>query len=272
MLRNGPAAAKWLALIALSACATVLSIHLLNRVHQRYVVFGGPQQRLRLMSWNIGRIYLPGDSRANDRDLQHVAQVVHELNPHILAVQEVRDRAQLGRLVSALGRSWRGMLPEDRYDRRAALLLRLDGEFFQLPTSSGRIAQAARVRLPGGRSIVVASVHLDAFNPPRRLQQAEEILAGALSQGDAEVFLAGDFNLDPAIASENSLDHRVYGLLTRSLSDAAAGQGGTTLDARRLDYVLYRSDHVRCKRAWVLRDRLIGRMDHHPLIADFAAP
>lgn len=229
----------------------------------------GPQ-RLRVMTWNVGRLYLPWDSRAADSDLQHVAAVIRDARPHVVALQELRDPRQLGRLVAALGPGWRGRIPEDRWDRRAALLARLPAEFQGLPTSTGRTAQGALLRLHSGVELAVASLHLDAFDARRRLVQAQEILSGLRRLGSKHLLLAGDFNFDPAVAARGSNDQALYHYLTQELEDAGRRAGATTMISRRLDYVFYRSPAVKAVRAEVLRDKRIRAMDHDPVVVELA--
>jgi len=258
-----------MASLVLSTTLAVGLTYLINR----YVVGAGvstdsQQRTLRILTWNIGKLYLKWDSRAADRDLEHVAQVIRELKPHVVALQELRGPTQLGRLATLMGPGWRAKVPEDAYDRRAGLLVRLPARFVNLPTSTGRVAQGGVVTLSGGLSVVVASVHLDAFDADRRLLQAEEILAGTQRLTLPDIVLAGDFNFDAATATGDSTDHRLYHFLTRQMVDAAEGAGATTMISRRLDYVFFRSRRVTGVNARVLRDRRINIMDHDPLLVE----
>jgi endonuclease/exonuclease/phosphatase family metal-dependent hydrolase len=260
---------KWAISLVASATLTVLLIYGINRfVHDQYVTFSVPRRSLRVLSWNIGRIHLRWDSRAADSDLDYVAEVIREVNPHIVALQEIRNPRQLGQLVTKLGSRWRASTPEDNYDRRAALLMRLDGRFYALPTSSGRTAQGAIIRVPGRREITVVSLHLDAFDAKRRLQQAEEIAAGARRLGNRDILLAGDFNCDPARATGDSADQRLHSFLSGGFVDAAKDSGSTTLGAQRLDYVFFSRESAQVYDAKVLRTRRIGGMDHYPLVVE----
>lgn len=227
------------------------------------------QHRLRVMTWNIGKLYLRWDSRASDQDLNHVASILRQINPHVAALQEIKDRRQLGQLVAVLGPGWRGMLTEDRYDRRAALVVRLPASFHSLPTSSGRVAQAAVLTLPSGKRFAVTSIDLDAFDAKRRLLQAEEILAGARRLEEEDLILAGDFNIDSAVVARGSKDHDLYLFLSQQLQDAGKAVGATTIVSRRLDYVFFRGPNLRQTTAHVLRDRRVNVMDHDPLVVEF---
>jgi endonuclease/exonuclease/phosphatase family metal-dependent hydrolase len=235
------------------------------------------------MTWNIGKLYIRGDSRAADSDLRYVAAVIRSQNPHVVALQEIRDEAQLARLVAALGPGWRGRVPEDRWDRRAALVVRLHAHFHPIATSTGRTVQAAVIELPEGASFAVVSVHLDAFNAKRRLVQAEEIVAAAqrlaaddsalprgASEGreQGEILISGDFNIDPSVAARGSIDQDLYRFMTRHFVDTGINAGATTFVHWRLDYVFYRSTRVKKATARVLRDRRINIMDHDPLVVE----
>ncbi len=260
--------ALWLVSLLAIGGLTAAGVSLLNRTLRTPMIDPEHPHRLRIMTWNIGKLHLPWDSRAADGDLQHVAEVIREANPHLVALQELRDPRQLGRLVTALGPGWRGKLPEDWYDRRAALVVRLPAEFAQLRTSTGRIAQGATLRLPSGLVLAIASVHLDAFDTRRRLLQAQEVVAGLHRLGSEHLVLAGDLNFDPAVAAQGSIDQDLYRFLASEFVDAARDAGATTLISRRLDYVLYHSTEVLRASSRVLRDKRIRVMDHDPLVVE----
>ncbi len=260
----------WLAALLAVGALSGAGFFGLNRLMRVPMSESEAPQLLRIMTWNIGRLYLKWDSRAADSDLVHVAQVIRQARPHLVALQELRDPRQLGRLVAALGPGWRGRIPEDRWDRRAALLVRLPADFQLLPTSTGRTAQGAVVRLPSGLQLAVASLHLDAFDSRRRLIQAQEILSGLRRLDDKNLILAGDFNFDPAVAARGSSDHELYRFLSGELTDAAKGAGSTTLISRRLDYGFFRSPVVTGVRAKVLHDKRIRVMDHDPVVVELA--
>lgn len=262
----------WALALGLLCLLPVAAVYLLNRLAPpRFGTPRGGAASLRLLTWNIGRIHLRWESRAADRDLAFVAQVLRQVNPQVAALQELRDPTQLGRLLALLGPGWRGQLPQDVYDRRAALLWRVRGEPFEIPTSTGRAAQAALLRLERGRLLTVVSLHLDAFDATRRLRQGQEILDATLREAGGELILAGDFNFDVAVVARDSLDQRLYRLLTSTLSDGAARAGATSLTARRIDYVFYRSAQWRVRDARVLWREGIHGMDHRPLVVELEA-
>ena len=262
-----PGSALGLMLAAL--VGTMAMTYGLNRfVHDVYVTDGVPGDTLRVMSWNVGKLYLPWESRAADRDLAHVARVIRELGPHVVALQELRDPEQLGRLVAMLGPGWRAKTPRDSYDRRAGLLIRLRGRFFELPTSSGRVAQGVQIALAGGHELVLASIHLDAFDSQRRLHQAEEITASLKELAADCTILLGDCNFDPTVAETDPLDLRTYHLLTAEYEDIGRESGATTLFSRRLDYIFINPPGRFPARALVIRGARINAMDHDPVVAD----
>lgn len=265
---DGPRRPRWLASLVVVTAVAVLGTYLINR-HLGDPLSGQTPHSLRILTWNLGKVYqAKWDSRASDDDLDHVAEVIRAVNPHVVALQELHGPRQLGRLAALLGRGWRAKVSEDAYDRRAGLLVRLEARFVSLPTSSGRIAQGAVITAPGGGVFSVASVHLDAFDADRRLLQAEEVLAGLRRLVPTDLLLVGDFNFDPAVVAQDSVDHQLYHFLTRELSDAGRSAGATSVISQRLDYVFYRSARVQRSSAEVLRGKRIGIMDHDPLLVE----
>jgi endonuclease/exonuclease/phosphatase family metal-dependent hydrolase len=258
----------WILALLGIAATTAAAVYLLNRLLGAPVTETNPHHALRVMTWNIGKLYIRGDSRAADSDLRYIAAVIRSQNPHVVALQEIRDEAQLAQLVAALGPGWRGRVPEDRWDRRAALVVRLHAHFHPIATSTGRTVQAAVIELPEGAAFAVVSVHLDAFDAKRRLVQAEEIVAGAQRLAADDVLIAGDFNIDPSVAARGSIDQDLYRFMTRHFVDSGFHAGATTFVHWRLDYVFYRSPRVKKASARVLRDRRINIMDHDPLVVE----
>lgn len=259
---------RWLLILVLISTGATLGVYTVNRL------IGAPasepqiSRSLRIITWNIGLLPLRQDSSASDDELNYVATVIRSARPHVVALQELKNPTQLQRLITLLGPGWRGNMPIDRYDRRAAILVRLHAHFFNLPTSTGRVAQGAVIRLPWDDEVVLGSVHLDAYDPRRRLLQAEEIMAGIQRIKKTNIILAGDFNFDASVAAQNSTDQDLYRFLTRELVDATKGTGATTLISRRLDYIFYRSSRVKETTARVLRDKRRGIMDHDPVVIE----
>jgi endonuclease/exonuclease/phosphatase family metal-dependent hydrolase len=230
---------------------------------------------LRVLTWNVGKIYLGhhNESRPDDDDLVRIAAVIREVKPDLVALQELRDRRQLERLVGLLGEPWAGHVSDEEVnDRRAAVLLRKHPgyAFSQLVTSTGRAVAIARVEI-GARPLTFISVHLDAFDARQRCAQAEEIVDWAGRAGDRDMILAGDFNFDADfLASHEPLhsDLAAYHTITAHFEDTWRGGRGTTIVDRRLDYVFSRG-RLRHGNVRVLDDKAGGLMDHVPVVADF---
>src|SRR5215510_552364 len=82
---------------------------------------------LRVLTWNVGKIYLGKqvDSRAADQDLARIADVIRGSHARVVALQELRDAAQLNRLLRELGPGWVGhMSDREINDRRVAVIVR----------------------------------------------------------------------------------------------------------------------------------------------------
>src|SRR3954470_20237591 len=86
------------------------------------------RRRLRVLTWNVGRLYSPThNNRLDDADVPRVAHVLHELDPDVALLQEIVDTRQLAELVTRLSRTrapYDGAMTERCvYDRRAAVLV-----------------------------------------------------------------------------------------------------------------------------------------------------
>src|SRR4051812_3370053 len=56
---------------------------------------GHTRSSLRLLTWNIGYAELEDDTRAHDKDLPAVADVIRREDPDAVALQELTDKSQL---------------------------------------------------------------------------------------------------------------------------------------------------------------------------------
>src|SRR5215831_8531235 len=229
---------------------------------------------LRVLTWNVGKIYLGKqvDSRAADQDLARISEVIRGSQARVVALQELRDAAQLDRLLHELGPGWVGhMSDREINDRRVAVIVRDEPgvSFSEVVTSTGRAIAVARLPC-GARQLSFASVHLDAFSPHMRRTQAEELLDWASRSPDRDVILAGDFNFDAdflAMHEPENTDLGIYHLLTAHFEDAAHNGRGTTIVDRRLDYQFFRG-RLRPRSVEVLADKSTNLMDHLPVLVD----
>jgi endonuclease/exonuclease/phosphatase family metal-dependent hydrolase len=228
---------------------------------------------IRVLTWNIGRVYLGAsiESRAAEEDLEHVASVIKEQGAQLVALQEIAHWKQVDQLLLLLGPEWSGRASDDNYDRHAAVLTRLAASFMPLETQDGRTAQGAKLTIRGQR-LVFASVHLDAFDAEKRLAQAQDMLVAIGAQDPGAMVMAGDFNSDAEFFTADSQDQALYKLLTQEhvLVDAGVDQGPTALLGRRLDSVFYRGALFDWSDAEVIKGERRNRMDHDPLLVQFA--
>src|SRR6476469_784682 len=99
---------------------------------------------LRLLTWNIGYAELEDDTRAHDKDLPAVADVILREDPDAVALQELVDNAQLNTLLGLLQRKYRGAIAQQgKSDRFEAILVKdARATFTPVPVGS-RYALAA---------------------------------------------------------------------------------------------------------------------------------
>src|SRR5438034_8829456 len=90
---------------------------------------------LRLLTWNIGYAELEDDTRAHNKDLPAVAEVILREDPDAVALQELKGNAQLNVLLGLLRGKYRGAVAqqgkEDRFE--AVLVKDASARFIRVP-------------------------------------------------------------------------------------------------------------------------------------------
>src|SRR5215216_8203950 len=93
--------------------------------HDRDEVSSRADTSLRLLTWNIGYAELEDDTRAHDKDLPAVAEVILREDPDAVALQELTGAAQLNVLLNLLHGKYRGALAQQgNTDRFEAVLVK----------------------------------------------------------------------------------------------------------------------------------------------------
>ncbi len=234
------------------------------------------QRTLRLLTWNIGYAELEDDTRAHTKDLPAVAEVILKVDPDAVALQELTGKEQLNVLLGLLKRRYRGEVAQQgQGDRFEAVLVKDSRAVFTPVAVAQRYALGASFRPHvDGPQVIVLSAHADAFNAARRRRYTEGLMDWVRDQS-TEVFLAGDFNFELKAANETNLytdnvkhDSESYSHILRTLHDLGREAGDTAINDRRIDYIFGPSRVVRPKRAEVLRNAAVGRMDHWPLVVE----
>ncbi len=233
---------------------------------------------LRLLTWNIGYAELEDDTRAHDKDLPAVADVILRKDPDAVALQELTGNEQLGQLLRLLHGKYRGAVAQQgRGDRFEAILVKDTAASFVPVSVGGRYALSASFRpRQNTPEIVLLSAHADAFNAARRRTYTEGLIDWAQARAQsARVFIAGDFNFELKAANETNLytdnlkhDSESYSHILRYFRDLGRAAGDTAINDRRIDYVFGPSELVQIGRVEVLRDAAVGRMDHWPLLVE----
>ncbi len=213
-------------------------------------------------------------------DLQRIGRVINELQPDLVALQEVDQRtrrtgkvdqvAELARITGLHG-CFGKQIDYEGGNYGQAILSRfpvseeavhwLPGE----PQRERRIVLSVSVTIPNfpGKSLTFASTHLHHANEDYRIRQAEAL--NKLGSGwQQPVILAGDLNALP--------ESSVLRVFQHQWSNATSGPGYETFPTgqpeRQLDYVLYTpQDTFRVKNVRVIKSEA---SDHLPLLVEFA--
>ena len=231
---------------------------------------------LRLLTWNIGYAELEDDTRAHDKDLPAVADVILREDPDAVALQELTGNTQLKTLLGLLRGKYRGSIAQQgRGDRFEGVLVKDSSARFTPVPAAGNYAVAVSFRPRSDTpEVVLLSAHADAFNAARRRRYTEALVDWAQEQA-SEVFIAGDFNFELKAANETNLytdnlkhDSESYSHILRSFRDLGRNAGDTAINDRRIDYVFGPAKLQRFGRVAVLRKAAVGRMDHWPLLVE----
>src|ERR1051326_2980314 len=159
---------------------------------------------VRLLTWNIGYAELEDDTRAHDKDLPAVADVILREDPDAVALQELTGNNQLNTLLGMMHGKYHGALaPRGNGDRFEAVLVKDANVTFTPVPAGGRYAIGAAFE-PHGKQVTLVSAHADAFNAARRRTYTEALIDWANTRSDS-VFIAGDFNFELKAANESNL-------------------------------------------------------------------
>ena len=177
---------------------------------------------IKVLTYNIHHANPP--SRKDFIDLDAIAKVISQQQPHFVALQEVdvhtgrsgRDVHEAEALAARTGMHayFTKGIPYDGGEYGIAVLSRYpirEGRGYQLPSVPGlkgepRVLCTVITTLPGGRKIMMASTHLDVLKTDtNRLLQMREI-SRILGSAGMPVILAGDFNARPGSAAIQVLD------------------------------------------------------------------
>lgn len=235
---------------------------------------------LRLITWNIGYAELEDDSRAHTKDLQAIAETILSNDPDAVALQELSGPDQLKILLGNLKGRYKGAVAapgnSDRID--AVLVKDRKADFEQLP-ADGKFAVAASFHLQSqSRDIVFVSAHADAFSAARRRVFTGEVVDWARNRPNGSIVLiGGDFNFELNPKDESHLysdnlknDSEAYSYALKYFRDLGRDAGETAANDRRIDYLFGPPEKVLLRRAEVLRNASVGRMDHWPLLIEVA--
>ena len=246
--------------------------------------------RLRLLTWNIGNGDLEFETRAHAEDLPAVARVILDNDAGAVALQELTGIDQLKLLLQHLKNRYSGYVCSSAGgDRVEAVLVRRTnqsgksagpgeaGAIFSDVPAGDRLGAAATFHVRrDSPEVVLVSAHADAFSAARRRAFATDATNWARNHANSQLtFIAGDFNFEVSTRNKNNLftddakhDSESYAYLLKYFRDLGLDAGETSINDRRIDYVFGPMANVSLRRAEVLRSAAVGRMDHWPLLIE----
>jgi endonuclease/exonuclease/phosphatase family metal-dependent hydrolase len=247
---------------------------------QRSLLLAGQHNgpHVRLITWNIGYAEREDDSRAHTTDLKAIAETILSNDPDAVALQELTGPEQLKILLGHLRGRYKGAAaPPGNADRVEAVLVKgRDAHFEQLP-ADGKYAIAASFHLrPNLPEVLFVSAHADAFNAARRRVFTGDVVDWARNRPKGSiVMIGGDFNFELNPKDESHLytdnlknDSEAYSYALKYFRDLGRDAGETAANDRRIDYIFGPREKVILRRAEVLHNAAVGRMDHWPLLIE----
>ena len=235
---------------------------------------------LRLLTWNIGYAELEDDTRAHDKDLPAIAEVILREDADAVALQELTGNAQLKALLGLLRGKYRGSVAQQgNTDRFEAVLVKDNAaKFIPVPVGDRYALGVSFKPSEETQQVLLVNAHADAFNAARRRTYTEALIDWAAARAQSsEVFIAGDFNFELKAANETNLytdnlkhDSESYSHILRNFRDLGRTAGDTAINDRRIDYVFGPPNLEQTGRVEVLRNAAVGRMDHWPLLVEVA--
>jgi len=230
---------------------------------------------LRVVTWNLGTGVDAGTEGLRNQDIEHVVQVIRELDPDLAFFQELTGRHQLRKIAEQLGPEWTSELTRIDSGRPLGVLAQRGELSLQNGANLPR-AQALEYHAESGLELACVGLHADPFSARNRnltLGRASDYLRSF--QAAKPTLLVGDFNLDldldkrhDLFSDDQYLDVETYNYLAKERLDAGLGSGPSAKPDRRIDYLfIVPSDFKVVQCAPYLNQRSPG-MDHHPLAAD----
>ncbi len=229
----------------------------------------GDSSRLTIMTYNIHH----AEGTDGKVDYVRMSDVIREMNPDIVALQEVDNGTrrtegvkQAEKLASLAGYKYfvfRRSMPYDGGEYGLAIMSRfpiLESESYPLPFRQNlepRSLLVTRIKIDeNGGFITVADTHLCSQSEENRIDQVRRINT-ILSGIEEPVLLAGDFNA-------RREDDSMRLMWSREWSDLSASHS-------RIDYILSRAkDRVKVTGSRMLEDRVTS--DHFPILVKIELP
>ena len=236
----------WVKLVLLLLfCVMILgAVHFAApREAEQPVSSGKVVHSLKLLTWNIGYAELEDDTRAHDKDLPAIAEVILREDADAVALQELTGNAQLKTLLGLLEGKYRGAVAQQgRGDRFEAVLVKDAGaRFIPVPVGDRYALGASFKPNDDTQQVLLLSAHADAFNAARRRTYTEALMDWAEDRAQSsKVFIAGDFNFELKAGNETNLytdnlkhDSESYSHILRYFRDLGRGAGDTAIKDRK---------------------------------------
>ena len=231
---------------------------------------------LRVMTWNVGGSADGGEwgTPLLDAHIDHVVQVLNEIDPDLCFLQEVRSLRQARQIQEELGDAWSLEFAKSEYGRRVIALVQHGGTVSRSPEGLPDDALAFTYIPSTGTPLFAACLHADVSSAQKRNAEIGAVV-DCLNKQTLPALLVGDLNIDLDIDKRRDLftdneylDVETYNFIATRLRDVGRGTGSTAEPDRRLDYIFVEEQAFELRSAGPLKNRRLNNMDHDPVVAD----
>jgi endonuclease/exonuclease/phosphatase family metal-dependent hydrolase len=221
----------------------------IHSVKQQEVIQTGKNQTetvIRIMTYNVHHCNPPSKSKTGEIETSAVAEVIRKQNPDIIALQEIDDHTRrsgpfneakdiavklgmyfyFAKAIDYAGGGY-GVAILSRFPISEEVTYRLPSSADT--TSEHRVLAAAKIILPGGKSIRFGCTHLDVKNAANRELQVQDITRIALSD-NLPFIVGGDFNDTPESKPIQLLDAGFHRTCHECAPTIPSGQPVSNID------------------------------------------
>lgn len=197
--------------------------------------------QIRIVTWNVGYFTPLKIKSARDRDAKTIAEVLSQINAHIIVLQELGSLEQVQLIAEELGEEWIARSAATGHPgQHLGVLTVYSIVEAEIRKAGGKYMLGVRFEDVDGVEIFLVALH--APHPYRKGEENVEYLryanAWAYNEAGRIRILAGDFNYHFS-ARKDTEAHTLYSEFQQAFSDSTASIGRTYYARLRIDHIFH---------------------------------